>query len=220
MSPPVNQEPASAGLSRSEHAYRLLRDQIITLQLPPGAPIREDQLTAELGLGRTPLREAIKRLEAESLIAIYPRRGTFVAEVHIRDHALIADVRRRLEGHAARRAAQRATNEDRDALTRLHDELAEVAHGEREALMELDASVHRGIYATTHNRYLEGTLNQYYNLALRIWCLCFDQLPELTAHISEHADLLDVIVKGSARQAERIAVRHVDHFEQAIRQVL
>ncbi|MGW1679317.1 GntR family transcriptional regulator [Saccharopolyspora sp. NPDC002376] len=205
--------------SQAERAYLTLRDLILTLQLPPGAPVQEEPLSGELGIGRTPFREAIKRLEAESLVAIYPRRGTFVTEVNITDHALIADVRRRLEGHAARRAAERATDAERSELDELRV-LAEDLGGDQSVIMDVDARVHRTIYRCTHNRYLEGTLGQYYNLALRIWHLFFDRLPNVSDHVAEHTELLKAIIAADADKADRIAVAHVDHFEQSIRQAI
>lgn len=208
-----------AELSQADRAYLALRDEILALSMPPGAPVQEEPITQRLGVGRTPFREAVKRLQAESLIVIYPRRGSFVAEVNIGDHALIADVRRRLEGHAAWRAAERATEAERAELDELRRELGDLT--ERPTpIMDLDARVHRRIYRCTHNHYLESTLGQYYNLALRIWCLFFDRLPDVTGHVGEHDDLLKAVIAGESERADRIATAHVDHFEQAVREVL
>lgn len=217
MSSAVNSQSGESR-SQADLAYLTLRDLVVTLQLPPGRPMQEEPLTTELGIGRTPFREAVKRLEAESLVAIYPRRGTFVTEVNITDHALIADVRHRLEGHAARRAAERITAAERGEL----DELRADAESTSEAVpvMDLDTRVHRAVYRCTHNRYLETTLNHYYNLALRIWYLFADQLPDLREHVAEHAELIEAIRDGDPDRADDVAVRHVDHFEQAIRQVI
>ncbi|MQA08208.1 MAG: FCD domain-containing protein [Pseudonocardiaceae bacterium] len=209
----------TAAQSQAEHAYLVLRDLILSLRMAPGSPVQEEPLTRELGLGRTPFREAIKRLEAESLVAIYPRRGTFVTEVNITDHALIADVRRRLEGHAARRAAERLTDAERAKLRELGKEIERMPE-EQAAIMGLDTRIHRTVYRCTHNRYLESTLGHYYNLALRIWCLFFDQLTDVAQHVREHSALLEAIIDGDADKADAIAVNHVDHFEHAIRQVL
>ena len=217
MSRAVN---SRSGESRSQAdlAYLTLRDLVVTLQLPPGRPMQEEPLTAELGIGRTPFREAVKRLEAESLVAIYPRRGTFVTEVNITDHALIADVRHRLEGHAARRAAERITAAERAELAELRADAESTS--EISSVMDLDTRVHRAVYRCTHNRYLETTLNHYYNRALRIWYLFADQLPDLSEHVAEHAELIEAIADGDPDRADDVAVRHVDHFEQAIRQVI
>lgn len=206
-------------VSLAEQAYTAVRDRIVTLQLPPGAPINEEALSRELGVGRTPLREAVKRLEAESLVAIYPRRGTFVTEVNLTDHGLIADVRRQLEGHAAQRAAERATPADRAQLSSYAGRIRRGRLAPA-ALMTLDTDVHRALYRATRNRYLEATLSQYYNLSLRIWYLFLDRLPGMAEHIGEHVPLLDAVVGGDADLARALAVAHVDHFERAVREAL
>src|ERR1700716_2566477 len=100
----------------AERAYAELRDRIVTLRIPPGAPIDEDALGRELRMGRTPVREAIKRLSLENLVTVFPRRGTFASEINITDLAHISDVRTQLEGHAAYRAAERITDVQRAEL--------------------------------------------------------------------------------------------------------
>lgn len=198
----------------AEQAYFAIRELLVSLAIAPGAPIQEDRLCEELGLGRTPVREAIKRLEAERLVVIYPRRGTFASEINITDHALLADVRRQLEGLAATRAAQRASSEDRARASALIARLGSVA-SESSELIHLDAEVHAAIYGFTKNDYLETTLLQYYNLARRIWRVFLDQV-DLARHLEGHRDLLQAIVEGDAEGAARLAVRHVDDFETAV----
>src|ERR671937_2482250 len=107
----------------ADRAYRALRDRLVTLRIPPGAPINEDALGRELRMGRTPVREAIKRLALENLVAVFPRRGTFASEINITDLAHISDVRVQLEGHAAYRAAQRLTPVQREQLGALIGEI-------------------------------------------------------------------------------------------------
>lgn len=206
---------ATTATSLAERAYVGLRDMIVTLQLPPGSPIQEDVLSARLGVGRTPVRDAVKRLEMENLVLIYPRRGTFVSEVNITDHALIADVRRQLEGHAAHRAAERATDGEREELRALAASLADEPGG-RQRSMELDTEVHRAIHRCAHNRYLESTLNHYHNLSLRIWYLFLDRLPTVD-HRAEHIPLLEAIVAGDGERARQLAADHVDAFERSVR---
>lgn len=206
-------------LSLAERAYRAIRDRLVMLDIRPGAPIYEDQLSQSLGLGRTPVREALKRLQYERLIATYPRRGTFATEVNITDLAHISEVRRLLEPMAAAQAAHRATAGDRDRLTALMREL-ESADGQgrsADELMRLDLSVHRAIYAATHNPYLEDTLVQYDNLATRVWCLFVDRLPGMAGHIGEHGPLLRTITAGDPDKAAELARSHVEGFERAIR---
>jgi len=207
---------SGAGELLADRAYVELRDLIVTLALPPGAPINEERLGRELQLGRTPLREAIKRLALENLISVYPRRGTFVTEINITDLADISDVRVQLEGHAAFRAAQRLTAEQREELDGL---LAQV---ERPAgdLMGLDAEVHRFVYRCAGNPYLRETLERYLNLSLRIWYMVLARLPHLFERVLEHRDLLQAIRDGHADRARAIAAEHVATFELEIRRVL
>jgi DNA-binding GntR family transcriptional regulator len=210
---------SGAGGLLADRAYVELRDQIVTLAIPPGAPINEESLGRELQLGRTPLREAIKRLALENLVAVYPRRGTFVTEINITDLAHISDVRGQLEGHAAYRAAERLTPGQRDDLDALVAEI-EAAAGGAQQLMELDARIHRFIYRCAGNPYLRDTLERYLNLSLRIWYLVLGRLPHLFERVHEHQELLHAIRAGDADGARAIAAAHVALFETEIRGVL
>ncbi|MFJ9543454.1 GntR family transcriptional regulator [Streptomyces sp. NPDC101225] len=215
-------EPGGAELSLAERAYRAVRDRLVMLEIRPGAPINEDQLAQSLGVGRTPLREALKRLQSERLITTYPRRGTFATEVNITDLAHISEVRQELEPLAAARAARRATAADRAALTSLRQQLesASALRDDATELLHLDLQVHRSIYAATHNPYLDDTLVRYDNLATRIWCLFIDRLPDMAGHIGEHGPLIEAIVGGDADRAADLARGHVEGFERAVRAVV
>jgi DNA-binding GntR family transcriptional regulator len=205
----------------ADRAYEVLRDRLVTLRIPPGSPIDEDAIGRELKMGRTPIREAIKRLALENLVTVFPRRGTFASEINITDLAHISDVRAQLEGHAAFRAAERITEAQRAELAGLLIEL-DVRKGaeELEMLMELDATVHRFIYRCAGNPFLEETLGRYLNLSLRIWYLVIDRLPHLFARVHEHDDVLHAIANGDATRASDILVDHITTFEREIRNVL
>ena len=201
----------------ADRAYRALRDRLVTLRIPPGSPIDEDAVGRELKMGRTPVREAIKRLALENLVTVFPRRGTFASEINITDLAHISDVRVQLEGHAAYRAAERITDSQRAALAGLLAEL-DIRRGDEdlEALMELDTTVHRFIYHCAGNPFLEETLGRYLNLSLRIWYLVIDRLPHLFARVHEHEEVLRAIEAGQAERAREILTQHIATFEQEI----
>lgn len=205
----------------ADRAYVDLRDRLVTLRIAPGEPIDEDLIGAQLQMGRTPVREAIKRLALENLVTVFPRRGTFASEINITDLAHISDVRAQLDAHAAYRAAQRITDAQRAELAELLDELAHSqGSDDSEALMALDARVHRFIYRCAGNPYLEETLGRYFNLSLRIWHLVLDRLPHLFTRVHEHESLLRAIGDGEAERARQILAEHVALFEQEIRAVL
>ena len=214
----MSAEPGTSEQNSSElladRAYAALRDRIVALRIAPGAPINEDALGRELDMGRTPVREAIKRLALENLVTVFPRRGTFASEINI------SDVRQQLEGHAAYRAAQRLTAARREELERLLVRIDESAGGPRDEQIRLDAEIHRFVHRSTANPYLEETLARYFNLSLRIWYLVLDRLPHLSERVREHRALLEAIRDGQADRARAIAADHVGTFATEIRSVL
>ena len=218
---PLAGRDAQTPLLLADRAYEGLRDRIVTLQIAPGAPIDEEQISRELGMGRTPVREAIKRLALERLVSVYPRRGTFASDINITDLAHISDVRAIVEGHAARRAAQRLTDSRREELQRLLDELAAAPRGQDGAgLMELDARVHRFIYRCADNPYLTETCDRYLNLSRRIWHLALDRMPDLSDHVRGHHDVLRAVADRDPERARAALASHIEAFERAIREVL
>ncbi|MBM7166839.1 GntR family transcriptional regulator [Streptomyces sp. G44] len=211
--------PGQGQETLADQAYRSMADRLVTLRIRPGEPLDDDRIAAELGCGRTPVREALKRLEHERLVVSYPRRGTFATEVRIADLRHLSEVRLQLEPLAAALAAERAGDGDRTGLNRLLEQLAQSPPGEGD-LIRLDMALHRAIYAATRNPFLQSTLIRYDNLATRIWCLFLDRLPGLAGHVHEHGPLLRAVIDGDAEKARALAASHVAGFEAAIRSVI
>jgi DNA-binding GntR family transcriptional regulator len=203
----------------SERAYVALRDRLVTLEIPPGAPIDEDALTRELGVGRTPVREAVRRLALEGLVLVYPRRGTFASAINITSLSDISDVRTVLEAHAASRAATLADAADVAEARALEAELDALAAAQA-PMMELDARIHRFVHRCCRNPYLAQDLDRYLNMSLRIWHLTSDRLPPLAERVREHRDLLEAICRGDAEAARKIAGDHVLAFAAEMRAAL
>ncbi|MCI9888611.1 GntR family transcriptional regulator [Micrococcales bacterium 31B] len=208
------------------------------LDIAPGDPLHDGQIAAEMGVGRTPVREAIKRLEGDRLVISYPRRGTFAAGVDIAQLADVSEIRELLEPLAARRAARLASPSLRASLREVSDAISllgtgggagesgagESGAGESGAgpseLMRYDIQVHRLIYKAAANPHLEDVLIRYDNLATRIWCYLLDKMPSVRGHISEHVDLLAAIIDGDEERAAALALHHVTSFEETVRTVL
>jgi len=210
-------------VSLADRAYLAIRDQLIMLDIQPGEPIDDDQLAKTLGVGRTPVREALKRLEGDRLVVSYPRRGTFATGMDIADLAYISEIRLQLEPLAARRAAERAPRTTRAELDELavRVEAVDVARADRTQVMRWDLSVHRAIYRAANNPHLEDVLIRYDNLATRIHCMFLERLSTLDMQVvAEHVALLRAIAAGEADRAEDLAREHVLGFERAIRAVL
>lgn len=212
-------QAADAGLTFAERAYRVIRDRLVMLDIAPGSPLDDDELAVSLGMGRTPVREALKRLEYERLVVAYPRRGTFATDVNITDLTHISEVRRQLEPPAAASAALRARAQDRARLVELLKQLAshDATAGGTRGLMQLDMAIHRAVYAATHNPYLEDTLVRYDNLATRIWCLFLERLPDMADHVTEHQSLIQAVLDRDGEGAAQLTREHIRHFDSAIR---
>ncbi len=206
--------------SQSEAAYLRLLERIVRLEMPPGSVVNEAQLREDLRIGRTPIREALQRLARENLVRSIPHRGTFVTDVNITDLARITEVRIVLEAHAARLAAEKLTSTDREAIAELLDLLRRGHVTDQRDLMQLDQQIHRLVYHTAHNPFLEATLERYFNLSLRLWYLVLDREVRLREAVDEHVELLEAILAGDAQRAEDIMRRHVTGFEREIRKVL
>jgi DNA-binding GntR family transcriptional regulator len=216
----VLQPEAEEARSLADRAYYRIRELIVSLELPPGAIVDERELMARLGIGRTPVREAVRALARESLVEVHPRRGMFVSAVEVGDLAALSEVRLALEGFAAATAAERRTEADVAVTEALLHELD--GHGalDERALIRLDQRLHRHVWRCTGNAFLERTLDGYYVLTLRIWFLALDRVARLDEAVQEHRALLEAVRDGDPRRAASAMRRHVTGFERAIREVL
>ncbi len=201
----------------AERAYHELRDRIVRLLLAPGTVLREDELMAELGIGRTPLREAVKRLALEGFVAVQPRRGTYVTEVDAAEIVHITEVRAELESYAAELAARRMDAGTLRAAEALLEQIeAPGREDEQEALMALDERIHGFIWEASGNPYLIDTLERYFSLSLRIWYVVLDRVPGLGHSVHDQADLLRALIDRDAQRARTMMHEHVRAFQREI----
>jgi DNA-binding GntR family transcriptional regulator len=217
----VQQPEAASARSLAERATYAIRELIVTLELPPGSVVNERELMERLGLGRTPIREALRTLARERLVDVFPRRGMLVSAVDVGDLAALSEARLVLEPFAAECAARRSSPGERTETQALLDELARASgDNDERALIELDQRIHRHVYRTAHNPFVAATLNEYYVLCLRIWFLALDRVARLDDALQEHRDLLEAIRDGEPARAGEAMRRHIAGFETAIRAVL
>ncbi|BBY22203.1 GntR family transcriptional regulator [Mycobacterium stomatepiae] len=216
------EEIAPEHMSFADQAYLVIRDKLIMLEIRPNQAIVESELAAQLKTGRTPVREALKRLEADRLVVSFPRRGTFATGVDVADLRHISQIRVNLEPVAARAAAENTSAAVRSHLLELADctSALEVETIDRSELMRWDLRAHRAIYRAAGNPHLEDVLVRYDNLATRIFCIFLDRLPAVARHVGEHAALLRTIADGDSDAAAALAADHVIGFEKAIRAVV
>jgi DNA-binding GntR family transcriptional regulator len=209
-------EPRTAALI-AERAYLELRDRIVTLRFAPGTILREDELMTDLGIGRTPLREAVKRLALERFVAVQPRRGTYVTEVDAAEIVHITEVRADLEAYAAELAARRMDADGLRAADALLAELERFGRGDDQAaLMRLDQRVHGFVWEASGNPYLVDTLGRYFSLSQRIWYVVLDRVPGLGHAVHDQAELLRALTARDAQRARTIMREHVLAFQREI----
>ena len=207
--------------SLKQQAYLAIKHKIVSLQLEPGAVIDEAALIAELGLGRTPIREALQRLALEKLVDIVPRRGMFVTEIGITDLQRLFEVRMVLESMAARLAAQRGHPEHwrrmEAALGGIDRNQAEM---DNEVLITIDEACHLIMYEAADNEFLLDTLSGMYALSLRLWYYSLAKIGRMRSTVLEHGDILEALRAGEADRAAGLLEEHIDSFQQEIMSVM
>jgi DNA-binding GntR family transcriptional regulator len=174
----------------------------------------------ELGLGRTPIREALMQLEAEKLVIVVPRRGMFVAEISITDLQQLYEVRTALEALGASLAAERATA-DHLAMMKAWAARYEAAdQDDKRELMRLDRDFHYLLAEAAGNRYLCNEFEIFYNLSLRIWYLSLDRIRPEDLDVKVHLDILAAIEAHDACRAGALMRGHIQTFHTALKQYL
>jgi DNA-binding GntR family transcriptional regulator len=204
----------------SDKAYHLIRQKIITLELPPLSAIDEQALMDDLGLGRTPIREALQRLAAEGFVFFAPRRGIFVADISITDLQKIFELRVVLEGFCARLAAQRANQEQIALMEETVHDLRQVPEEDSSTLMAIDERFHALLYQAADNEFLEDTLTRLHALSFRLWHLVLDHLDGVKGAMEQHIEITHALKAQDGPRAEALIREHVSEFQKGIKSVL
>jgi DNA-binding GntR family transcriptional regulator len=204
----------------AQRAYDMLWEKITTLDLPPGAPINEQELAEEFDMGVTPVREALKWLAHENLVDVTERHGIYVADVNVEDLQQLSEMRLSLESLSARLAAERVESDDLVVLKALRKEQAAVTPEESRDLFDLDHRFHQAVAEAAHNKYLAQTLERLFGLSRRLWYLALPHLELLPSSVEKHLDLVEAIEGGDADRAEEIMRTHVKEFYDEVREIL
>ena len=199
-------------MTDAEKAYLAIKDKIVTLDMPPGSSIVLADLADELGLGRTPVREALKQLQAENLVVVLQRRGMSVAEIALTDLRQLYEMRVLLEPACARMAATRMSPAQVAELVRSLEDLQRIDPQDRRRRLTSERRIHGLIAQGCSNKLLEAETRRFFELSLRIWYLVLDRLSPEAVDADTHAALVQAIASRDAALAEECMRRHVDHF--------
>ena len=210
--------PAPRG-SRVDDAYRLIRSRILDNVYPPGHQALEQSLATELGISRTPVREALIRLEKEGLVAVIPRHGMRVLPVSPTDMKEIYEILTALEGMAAELLAKRRPSDAELApLERASRDMARALRaGDLEAWAEADARFHRQLIDLAGNRLLAEAVLHFWDRAHRVRRLTLRLRPKPVDSTREHLALVERIRAGDPRGAHEV---NRAHRERASRELL
>lgn len=189
-------------------AYRRLLDEISRGDLLPGARLRETELAERLGISRTPVREAIRQLEADGLVAHVPRQGATIRVLDYTEVMELYEMRAVLEGTAARLAARAASDLELDELTELNDELA--ATRDLRQAYNLNRQFHLTLLDAAKNRYLVKSVNALQKTLLILGPSTLAEADRAQQAVAEHAALLDALKARDGARAEALMRTHIE----------
>lgn len=200
-----------------EIVYEELKRQILIGEIAPGTRMMEVELADEMGVSRTPVREAIRKLEKEGLVSIEPRRGAYASDISIKDIVDVMEVRQDLEGMAAGLAAIKATKEEKEALKKATEEYRRaVETGSIDEIIKWDEAFHKRVVSCSGNKTLIQLVSQVQELALRFRYIYYDDFSRFEGQPMEHKDIVDAIISGDAEKARRSADEHISRLKEFV----
>lgn len=198
-------------------AYEAIKDRIITLQYRPGEYLNEALVSAQLGIGRTPVHQALDRLMHEGMVEVMPRKGVVVKPVSLDDVLELVDARLVNEPFCARLAAERVTSEDLTAMTDVLDRSAEAAQrSDLRALMKLDREFHACISAAARNRILADFVRTLHDRSMRIWFITLSDHAHSTEVRTQHHGIYEAIAAHDGDLADERSRAHIEAFRKRL----
>lgn len=211
---PGSEADPARGPSLTDRAYADIEELIVTLRLRPGEVLSETTLSRRLGIGRTPVREALQRLAREGLVTVLPRRGILVSEFNVKSQLRMLEVRREIERLLARSAAARASDAERQRFAQLAHEMRATARRDDDfAFMRLDREFNALVSDCARNEFAAKVIALMAGLSRRFWFMHHEQADELPAAAERHAAVADAIAAGDLDAAARASDRLLDYID-------
>ena len=218
---PTRRAAAETDETHTERAYRALEEAIVTLALEPGEVVSEAQLSARLGIGRTPIREALQRLARERLVRILPRRGIVVAAVEVREQLRLLEVRREIERMCASAAARRADAAQRARFRSIAEGMDQAAATNDETgFLRQDRALNLLVLEAARNEFAAAAMALMHGLSRRFWFIHWRRSADLPQAAAVHADLARAIAAGQPEEAAVASDRLLDYIEAFTRATL
>jgi DNA-binding GntR family transcriptional regulator len=207
--------------SLSDKAYQQLEELIVTMRLAPGTPVSESQLSTMLGIGRTPIREAIQRLSHEHLVSIMPKRGIFISDLNPQKQLRVLETRRELERLICKNSAKRCTAEERKQFERMSKDFRRAAKENNEKLfLKVDKELNDLTIITAKNEYASKALSMLQGMSRRFWFGNFHQIRDIKEAAMLHANIANAIFVGSEKDAGLAVDKLLDYIEEFTRKTV
>ena len=206
-------QPAELFETKSDYAYRQVRDRILSGELQPGAVIQQRDLASLIGISTTPLREALKRLKSEGLVELDAHRDARISPLRAEEARDLLELRKSLDPLAAGLAAQRRTNADIQAIRAAHVQVAPLPTGPEIGQLVAHRNFHAAIYRASHNDLLIAALEGLWDKADRYRRLALQTERTQAARdqkTNEHQLLVDFIAAGDSDAAANVMHAHID----------
>jgi DNA-binding GntR family transcriptional regulator len=195
-------------------AYETLEEAIVTLKLPPGCVVSEQQLADMTGIGRTPIREAVQRLAREQLMVVLPQRGLLVSSMDVNKQLKLLETRREIERLICRSAARRANVEERKRFRELADDFRKAAsRNDDVAFMRADRDFNESCLVASRNEFSERAMRMLQGLSRRVWFFHYKRSPDMPGMAQLHADVALAIANGDVNAAGQALDRLIDNIE-------
>ncbi len=200
-----------------ELVFESLREAIITGKLGPGERLMEIQMAEEMGVSRTPVREAIRKLELEGLVVMIPRKGAYVAGLSLKDIADVFEIRGALEGLAAGLAAERITDGELEDLERYLVKISEeIETGDLNRVVETDTDFHSLIYGASRNNRLSQIISNLREQIQRFRTTSLSYPGRMKIAVEEHRKIVEAISSRDGELARKLAQEHIENAESSM----
>jgi DNA-binding GntR family transcriptional regulator len=200
--------------SLSEKAYIELEELIVTMQLEPGSAVSEVGLSTRLGIGRTPIREALHKLARERLVTILPQRGIIVSEINVGSQLKVLELRRELERLIARSAARRAGAAEIERFRQIAEEFEQAAADSDETkFMRLDREFNLLSASAAKNEFISSSMSLIHSLSRRFWFIHYKEVADMPLAARLHADVARAISARDEAKAAAASDALLDYLE-------
>lgn len=204
-----------------ELVFESLREAIISGQLRSGERLMEIQLAEEMGVSRTPVREAIRKLELEGLVAMIPRKGAYVAGLSLKDIVDVFEIRGALEGLAAELAAERITEEELEQLERYLVKISDdIENGDLERVVASDTDFHSILYQASRNQRLSQIISNLREQIQRFRATSLSYPGRMKIALEEHRKIVEAISTRDGELACKLAQEHIENAENSMMSVI